>query len=211
MKRFLLIYGLLLALFFLPRPALAGGVQPEDFTMRGVAIGTEESAMLAAFGTPDFDEEYARWGVPLKTYTFPGGFEITLDRRTRGVVEMRTTNHDYTARAGVRYGATSYYLQKVYGKKKRQNIDGLAYYVYEDPHAPHTRLLLEVDVEAGDLRSTCITSLPLTAEEADTWQLADGESPDTGESLQNVLAGQAEIDTSALPTSPEVELGGLGT
>ena len=201
---------LLLCLLLAPRAAIAAGVQPDDFTMRGIAVGATEKEMLAAFGTPDFDREYTRWGVPLKTYTFPGGFEVTLDRRTLSVAEMKTTNHDYTARLGIRYGATSYYIQKIYGQAKRQKIDGLAYYVYENPAASHTRLLLEADFDDGSLRSFCITSLPLTAEEADAWQTATGEDDATdGESLQNVLAGQAEIDTSALPAPPEVRLGGL--
>lgn len=201
---------LLFCLLFVPHGVLAAGVQPEDFMMRGVAIGATESDVRSAFGAPDYDRDGMRWGIPLKTFTFPGAFEITLNRRTHCVVEMKTTSRDYVARAGVRYGATSYYLKKIYGKAERRYMEGRAYYVYENPHATHIRLLLETDVESGSLLSTCITALPLTKEEADAWQLEeDGQDLPAEESLTNLLVSQSDIDTSALPEQPEVRLGGL--
>ena len=47
-------------LLFLALPTVGearGGLESEDFTIRGIALGDAETKMLAAFGKPDFDKE----------------------------------------------------------------------------------------------------------------------------------------------------------
>ena len=163
-----------LAMFFfglflvLPMAAEAqGALLPEDFTVKGIALGDSEEKMLAAFGKPDFDKERMVWDIHMRYYAFSNGYEVGVAVDTGKVADMLVKSKDYTARAGVRYGATAYKIRTTFGEKERTFLDGSVCYVYENPQDQRQRLILSVDATDGSLCSWRLTSLPLTEEEAD--------------------------------------------
>lgn len=187
--------GLFLAL---PMAARAqGGLEPVDFTVKGIALGDAETKMLAAFGKPDFDKERMVWDIHLRYYTFPGGYEVGVVVDTGKVADMRVKNKDYTARAGVRYGATAYKIRTTFGEKPRAFLDGGVCYIYENPKDPRQRLILGAEPTDGSLVSWRLTSLPLTEAEADA--LTDEERSDwENMDLHALTMGGKDIDRSAL-------------
>lgn len=200
------VMAMLLLLFLamvLPAEA-AGKVQDEDFSCRGVSLGDTEAQLLEKFGMPLFDKDVTRQGVPVKVYTFKKHYEAAVNRKTGKVVEFVIGDDYYTARDGIRFGATSYWIRHTYGQKDRQMIDGEICYVYARNGQPHERLVLTVDAEQGYLTGMRITSLPLTDEEAEQWEL-DGE---TDEGPLDWRIAEKEIDTSRLPKDKAVVLKG---
>ena len=193
-----------LAMFFfglflvLPMAAEAQGVLlPEDFTVKGIALGDSEEKMLAAFGKPDFDKERMVWDVHMRYYAFPKGYEVGIAVDTGKVADMLVKSKDYTARAGVRYGATAYKIRTTFGEKERTFLDGSVCYVYENPQDQHQRLILSVDATDGSLCSWRLTSLPLTEEEADA--RADEERSEWENTDLHALSMEGkDIDMSAL-------------
>ena len=166
-------HGLLVMFFlglFLVLPMAAeaqGALASEDFTVKGIALGDSEEKMLAAFGKPDFDKERMVWDIHMRYYAFPHGYEVGVAVDTGKVADMLVKSKDYTARAGVRYGATAYKIRTTFGEKERTFLDGSVCYVYENPQDQRQRLILSVDATDGSLCSWRLTSLPLTEEEAD--------------------------------------------
>ena len=193
-----------LAMFFfglflvLPMAAEAQGVLlPEDFTVKGIALGDSEEKMLAAFGKPDFDKERMVWDIHMRYYAFPHGYEVGVAVDTGKVADMLVKSKDYTARAGVRYGATAYKIRTTFGEKERTFLDGSVCYVYENPQDQRQRLILSVDATDGSLCSWRLTSLPLTEEEADA--LTDEERSEWENTDLHALSMEGrDIDMSAL-------------
>ena len=193
-----------LAMFFfglflvLPMAAEAqGALLPEDFTVKGIALGDSEEKMLAAFGKPDFDKERMVWDIHMRYYAFPKGYEVGIAVDTGKVADMLVKSKDYTARAGVRYGATAYKIRTTFGEKERTFLDGSVCYVYENPQDQHQRLILSVDATDGSLCSWRLTSLPLTEEEADA--RADEERSEWENTDLHALSMEGkDIDMSAL-------------
>lgn len=193
-----------LAMFFfglflvLPMAAEAqGALLPEDFTVKGIALGDSEEKMLAAFGKPDFDKERMVWDVHIRYYAFPKGYEVGVAVDTGKVADMLVKSKDYTARAGVRYGATAYKIRTTFGEKERTFLDGSVCYVYENPQDQRQRLILSVDATDGSLCSWRLTSLPLTEEEADA--LTDEERSEWENTDLHALSMEGrDIDTNAL-------------
>ena len=193
-----------LAMFFfglflvLPMAAEAQGVLlPEDFTVKGIALGDSEEKMLAAFGKPDFDKERMVWDIHMRYYAFPKGYEVGIAVDTGKVADMLVKSKDYTARAGVRYGATAYKIRTTFGEKERTFLDGSVCYVYENPQDQRQRLILSVDATDGSLCSWRLTSLPLTEEEADA--RADEERSEWENTDLHALSMEGrDIDMSAL-------------
>ena len=169
--------------------------------------------MTAAFGKLLYDDDVTRWGVPLKRYTFKKDVRVFVVRKTQRVAEIVLEKDAAAGRDGVRYGATSYYLQRIYGKTERVNLDGDACFIYTNPADKYERLICTVAHDDGSLTGLRLTALPLTEDEADTWategMLTTDDGGADGETLANVMAGQAQIDTSALPASEPPRLGGL--
>lgn len=193
-----------LAMFFfglflvLPMAAEAqGALLPEDFTVKGIALGDSEEKMLAAFGKPDFDKERMVWDVHIRYYAFPKGYEVGVAVDTGKVADMLVKSKDYTARAGVRYGATAYKIRTTFGEKERTFLDGSVCYVYENPQDQRQRLILSVDAVDGSLCSWRLTSLPLTEEEADA--RADEERSEWENTDLHALSMEGrDIDMNAL-------------
>ncbi len=191
----------ILFFFCLSLPLAAGAegrVLPEDFVVRGVALGEAEDLeqISKAFGKPLFDNEKSVFGIRVKYYTFKKKFSVGVSVSTGKVVDILIEDKDYAARADVRYGATPYRIASIYGKKERIRVGGLTWYIYENPEHPHQRLMLEVEPGTWTLVSWRLTSLPLTEEEADKrggeeedWQNADFDA---------YILGSREIDTSAI-------------
>jgi len=191
----MVFFGLFLVL---PMAAEAQGVLlPEDFTVKGIALGDSEEKMLAAFGKPDFDKERMVWDIHIRYYAFPKGYEVGVAVDTGKVADMLVKSKDYTARAGVRYGATAYKIRTTFGEKERTFLDGSVCYVYEKPQDRRQRLILSVDATDGSLRSWRLTSLPLTEEEADA--LTDEERSEWENTDLHALSMEGrDIDMSAL-------------
>ena len=165
----------LVLFLILPTAAEArGGLEPVDFTVKGAALGDGEEKMLAAFGKPDFDKE-----------------------RMGKIMDIRIKSKEYTARAGVRYGATAYKLRTTFGEKQHTFLDGDVCCIYENPQDRRQRLIFVVEPTDGSLLSWRLTSLPLTEEEADA--LTEAERSDwENTDLQALSLGGRDIDTSAL-------------
>lgn len=174
---------------------------PEDFACRGVALGSAvtEASLAEVFGPPLFDQDRGVFGIRVKYYTFREDFVIGVTPKDGRVVDIVIRDRAYAGRDGVRCGATPYKIAQVFGKVARQCIDGVTWYLYQNPANPRERLMLEAQMPGATLLSWRITSLPLTEEEADA-QLDDvWESQELGAAE---LAGR-EIDMSALEAQDE--------
>ncbi|MGP1366184.1 MAG: hypothetical protein ACTTKW_02515 [Schwartzia sp. (in: firmicutes)] len=169
---------------------------PEDFSCRGVAIGEEatEAALTEAFGAALFDQERSVFGLRVKYYTFRDDFVVGVTPKDGRVVDIVIKSRDYAGRCGVRCGATPYKITQVFGKVERQFIDGVTWYIYQNPDAPEERLMLEAELPGATLLSWRITSLPLTEEEMDARWDEEWESQDFGAAEMQAR----EIDMSAL-------------
>lgn len=190
--------------FCLPAVSYAktsSGLQDADFSCRGVALGDTEETLFKVWGEPLFDKTETRQGVSVKVYVYKDDYTAAVDKSGR-VVDFIIKNDRYEARNGIRLGATSYWIQKTYGKAERQRIDGGAYYVYTRKDHPHDHLLLGIDSQDGYLTSWRITSLPIS--DAEAAQRALEEDAEEGE-LDPRFA-EKEIDTSALPKTREAVL-----
>ncbi len=207
MRNILFAMFVLLVVLFSPSAGAEGRVLPEDFVVRGVALGevADEAAIAKAFGTPLFDTEKSVFGIRVKYYTFKKKFSVGVSVSTGKVVDIVIEDHDYTARDGVRYGATPHRIAAVYGKKDREQIGGLTWNVYRNPEKPGQKLMIEVEPGTWILASWRLTSLPLTEEDAD---LGGGEEEDWQSADFNayVLEGK-DIDMSALKDRDETEQG----
>lgn len=184
-----------------------GRVLPEDFVVRGVALGevADEAMMAKAFGAPLFDTEKSVFGIRVKYYTFKKKFSVGVSVATGKVVDIVIEDHDYMAREDVRYGATPHRIAAVYGSKERERVGGLTWNIYKNPEKPGQKLMLEIEPGDWILVSWRLTSLPLTEEEAD---LGGGEEEDwqSAEFDAQLLKGK-EIDMSALEGRDETEKG----
>ena len=174
-----------------------------DFAYRGVALGDTEARLLAVYGEPLFDKIVQKQGMTLKVYTFRGHIDVGVSMRTKRVVDFATGGDAFTARDGIKKGATKHKIWTTYGKVGRRFLDGKLAYVYTRPDHPHDHLVLFLDAETESLQSVRLTSLPLTEEEAD--EMAAEEEAES-EALPAMEDG---IDVSALPSSGQVRLGGV--
>ena len=196
------ILSALLFLFclFLPLAAGAEGrVLPEDFVVRGVALGEPEDLeqISKAFGKPLFDNEKSMFGIRVKYYTFKKKFSVGVSVSTGKVVDIVIEDKDYAARADVRYGATPHRIAAIYGKKDRVRLNGLTWHIYENPEHPTQRMMLEVEPGTWSLVSWRLTSLPLTEEEADR-RIGEEDEDWQNANFDAYILGSREIDMSAI-------------
>ncbi len=193
--------------FFLILPSVSHAevskLQDADFSCRGVALGDTEETLFKVWGEPLFDKTETRQGVSVKVYVYKDNYTAAVDKSGR-VVDFIIKNDRYEARNGIRLGATSYWIQKTYGKAERQRIDGAAYYVYTRKDHPHDHLLLGVDTQDGYLTSWRITSLPISDAEAAKRALEE----DAEEGELDPRFAEKEIDMSALPKTGDAVLKG---
>ncbi len=177
----------------------APGVRAEDFSYRGVALGDTEEKLLSVYGEPLFDTDTTKDGVALRVYTFRGGIDVGVARKTGLVVDFDVRSEDFSIR-GVKKGATAYFIQKTFGKTERTKLDGQTAYIYRRRKTPEDRasLVLLVDPETRVLTSLRLTALPLTDEERHQ-ALEEGDEEEAA----------GDIDTSNLPKAEEPKLGGL--
>lgn len=192
----------------------AGRVTEGDFTFHGVALGDSAEKLHKAWGEPVFYKDTRVKGVAVRTESYPKDVDVMISRRTGKVVDIRVNlkwQKDLELRNHVKYGATSAWLQRTYGKTERQNIGGVFYYIYARPTGkkktagrPYDRMLLELDSEDWHLVRFRLTSLPLTDAEAD--ERADDADP---EEIDPLIESKT-IDTSALPKTetPKLTIGG---
>ncbi|MDD6696833.1 MAG: hypothetical protein PUE51_00525 [Veillonellaceae bacterium] len=186
----------------------AACVRAGDFASHGIALGQAagEEQLSSAFGKVLYDDVLSRWGIPLTKYTFQKDVTVYTLQKTGQVAEIVLEKDAATARDGIRYGATSYYIQHVFGKSQRENVGGDACFVYRGEDS--MRLIATVDHDNGSLTALRLTLLPLTEDEADAWAEAHPEA--MGDVLTTeLLKGGAAIDTSALPEAPAPKLEGL--
>lgn len=169
--------------------------EPEDFSCKGVVLGGPSDGMAKALGESLFDNDRLVYGVHVKYYTFQHDVVVGVDPVTSRVVDIVIKDHNYRARGDVRYGATAYWIQHVYGKQARVFMDGATWYIYENPAQKGQRLLIEAEPTTGTLLSWRITSLPITEEEADQ---RESSQEWANHELNAILMGQRDIDTSAV-------------
>lgn len=195
---FFLLFALLAFLPLAAYAAEAPGVRAEDFSYRGAALGDTEEKLLSVYGEPLFDTDTMKDGVALRVYTFRGGIDVGVEKKTGRVVDFDVRSEDFSVR-GVKKGATLYWIQKTFGKVSRTNLDGQTAYIYRRARTEEDRasLVLIVDPETRVLTSLRLTALPLTEEERHE-AVSEGDAE---------MAG--DIDTSRLPTAEEPKLGGL--
>jgi len=203
----LLLLGLLI--WWLAGNGLARAqVAAQDFAYRGVRLGSTETQVVQALGEPLFDKAVRRQGVAVKVLSFKDGVDVALALRSGQVVDITvdlSQQKNFVLRDSVRYGATSAWLQQVYGKQARQWVEGEVYYIYTLPQRPYDRLMFSLDKEDYHLTAWRLTSLPLTEAELD--QRAE-QGDDELETMTEAQMSDKQIDTSALPQSGEVKLGG---
>ena len=197
---------------FAPVPTEAAKVllQDSDFGYKGLRLGDGVDRMKDALGEPLYDKDQTMQGVPMTIYEYQG-VKVGIVKATGKVADIVLSGKDYTLRRNVRQGATSYWLEKTYGKTTRQWKDGVPYLIYDRPGHPHEHLLLELNSESWALAGARITALPLTPEEAERMVI---EGSDIEEGLEDAALAERfetkEIDISALPKGelPHLRIGG---
>ena len=191
------------------RGEAAGQIQDADFSYRGIALGDAEQILKQAWGEEDTEGTQMVHGIHLRTFTY-GDVVVSTTAGGKKVVDISLMGGAYRLRQDVRYGATSSYIFRVFGKAQRQFMDDHTCYVYDEPMNAHRRLVLNLDAEHGALLSVRMTMLPLTEEE--TEELARSPySPFCVQDFARDFIEQKEIDVTALPSAAPVRLGGYGT
>ncbi len=191
------------------RGEAAGQIQDADFSYRGIALGDAEQTLKQAWGEEDTEGTQMVHGIHLRTFTY-GDVVVSTTAGGKKVVDISLMGGAYRLRQDVRYGATSSYIFRVFGKAQRQFMDDHTCYVYDEPMNAHRRLVLNLDAEHGALLSVRMTMLPLTEEEAE--ELARSPyRPFCVQDFARDFIEQKEIDVTALPSAAPVRLGGYGT
>lgn len=198
----------LCALVCFAKGEAAGEVQEADFSYQNIALGDSEEFLREQWGAPSSEKTQSIWGIHLKSLTY-GDIVVSIATATGKVADINLIGEKYHLRKDIRYGTTSGYLFKAYGKTQRQLLDGHTCYIYEHPSYPHRHLVLNIDAENGSLLSARITMLPLTDEEADEMALADDESFVELDLRSGFIASKA-IDVSNLPKAENAQFGGYG-
>lgn len=182
-----------------------GELVDTDFTYKGIALSDSEEKVLKKLGEPIFTRERSIYGVAVKYLEYKNDVVIGILTRNNTVADIVIEDKKYKARKNVRYGATTHYIEKTYGHKEREQLDGETIYKYEKPNAKYEYLILTLNSENNSLKRVRITRLPLTEEEADIM----GEDPLLSNDLFVILAGEEDIDTSALKKEKTVKVKGL--
>ena len=191
------------------RGEAAGQIQDADFSYRGITLGDAEQTLKQAWGEEDTEGTQMVHGIHLHTFTY-GDVVVSTTAGGKKVVDISLMGDAYRLRQDVRYGATSSYIFRVFGKAQRQFMDDHTCYVYDEPMNAHRRLVLNLDAEHGALLSVRMTMLPLTEEEAE--ELARSPyRPFCVQDFARDFIEQKEIDVTALPSAAPVRLGGYGT
>lgn len=191
------------------RGEAAGQIQDADFSYRGIILGDTEASLKQVWGEEDTEGTQMVHGIHLRTFTY-GDVVVSTTAVGKKVVDISLTGDAYRLRQDVRYGATSSYIFRVFGKAQRQFIDDRTCYVYDDPMNVHRHLVLNLDAEHGALLSARMTMLPLTEEETEELSRSP-YSPFGVQDLARDFIEQKEIDVTALPSAASVRLGGYRT
>ena len=182
-----------------------GAVHEKDFTYKGIALSDPEEKVLKKLGKPVYTREKSVYGVAVRYLEYKNDVAVGILMRNNTVAEIIIDDKKYKARRGVRYGATTHYIEETYGKQKKELINGVTQYMYERPGHKYEYLVLELDSETNSLKRMKITRLPMTEEAADLM----GEDPLISNDLFVILAGTQEIDTSALKKPKPVKIRGM--
>ena len=188
------------------RAEAADVIQDSDFGYKGLMLGDAVSQMRDILGEPLYDKDQTVQGVPLTVYEYPEA-QVGVAKATGRVVDIALSGRDYRLRRGVKYGATSYYLQKVYGKTKRVWRAGVPCFIYTRKDHDHMHLLFELDSGDWTLVKTRITTMPLTEDEAERMAIEDA---DVEAGLEAAGIEERDIDVSSLPAAdePRLRMGG---
>lgn len=203
----LLALSLLFAVLLSSVCLAAGKTVDEDFSCKGVLLGDSESILQCKWGEPMYDKIAIKQGVKVRTYVYQDRSEASVAVATGRVVDFMVDSEKYVARNNVRQGATKFWLEKTYGKKQRQFLDGAYYLIYERENHPHQHLLLKIDPEDGHLLELRITNLPLT--EAERSMMQEEGEPMLRE-VDSDDVSLMSIDMSSLPQEDTVHLEGSG-
>ena len=182
-----------------------GEIADIDFTYKGIALSDDEEKVLKKLGKPIFTRNKSIFGVAVKYLEYKNDVAIGILAKNNTVADIIIDDKKYKARKNMRYGATTHYIEKIYGHKERERLDGETVYRYERPGHKYEYLILTLDAENNSLKRMRITRLPMTEEDADIM----GEDPMLSNDLFVILAGEEEIDTSALKKQKPVKVKGL--
>ena len=219
MKQNLFQTGAVMALAFLlvivtaaqpARAAAEGKPLPSDFVCHTVGIGDDDGKVIAAFGAPRYERTVRIQGILVKECDFDGDFTIGFAASTGKVIDITIRNKNFELRRGIRYGATSAWIQDTYGRSKRRNIDGNMFYLYANPADRFQHLMLQVDSGDGHLMVMRITGLPVDEMQMQEMMKAKPDLfRDPEEKGTWFIPSEKEIDLSGMPESKPVRLGGL--
>jgi hypothetical protein len=207
------VFGALVFTLLLAWTGAAGAqakLLEEDFVCNTVTLGDEDDKVIAAFGTPIYDRTVRISGILVKECDFNGEFTVGFAVSTGKVVDITIKNKKYEARNGVRYGATSAWIQQTYGVKKPRRIDGNKFYVYDNPKDRFQHLMLQMNTDDNSLMVMRITALPLDDVERQELMIRKPELFREKEQKSVwFIPSEKEIDMSAMPEDKPIRLGGL--
>jgi len=210
--RHLYLHAIFMAMVFLcsflifSRGDAAGRVYAEDFSYQGITLGDTKQKLYEKWGEPSFDKIRSVWGIQVQFCTYED-VVVGISAASGKVVDISLTGDRYRLRKNIRYGATSSYIFRTFGKTAARLLDDDTCYVYDHPEYKHLHLVVAVDPEKKALRSVRMTMLPLTDEEADEMAL-EHDDTFTELDLSSAFIAAKEIDISALPKQEPVRLGG---
>lgn len=169
----------------------------ENFSLQGLQLGDSYEQMLGKFGKPKYNQDRLVHGMMVTYYFYSDDTRVGLDTVNKKVVTIEIRNKDFHTETGVSLGATPYKLQQVYGKNKKEFVEGKAYFVYVRREHPEQKLLLEVDAMEGYLTGFELTSL---SEDSPVDGMDTGEDGDSS-TVDSLYIRNKDIDMSALQRS----------
>lgn len=169
----------------------------ENFSLQGLQLGDSYEQMLGKFGKPKYNQDRLVHGMMVTYYFYSDDTRVGLDTVNKKVVTIEIRNKDFHTETGVSLGATPYKLQQVYGKNKKEFVEGKAYFVYVRREHPEQKLLLEVDAMEGYLTGFELTSL---SEDSSVDGMDTGEDGDSS-TVDSLYIRNKDIDMSALQRS----------
>ncbi|MBB5335016.1 hypothetical protein [Pectinatus brassicae] len=162
------------------------------FSCKGLKLGDDYQAMVKSFGTPWYNDDRLVYGRAVTYYIYHDKTQIGIAKKTGKIVDIRLVDKDYSINKNIRWGATPYKMQSVFGKAEREFVDGNSYFIYSLKTDAKKRLLLQLDSMEDYLIGIRFTSLPLTDDEADEAMYNDSDE------LDDNIINHNEIDTSAV-------------
>ncbi len=192
-RSLLILFSLLIFAFF----TMGMTTVPTDtvFSCKGLKLGDDYQSMVKSFGNPWYNDDRLVYGRAVTYYIYHDKTQIGIAKKTGQIVDIILADKKYSINKNIRWGATPYKMQSVFGKGEREFVDGKSYFIYSLKADAKKRLLLQLDPMEDYLIGIRFTSLPLTDDEADEAMYNDNDE------LDDNIINHNEIDTSAVNSS----------